>query len=125
MKKLLAAPWRLFTWLYDSHPKQTIAGMLLVVALSAVASGYANIALGQANAHNATTACENANESRQASRTLWYFVMDLATKNAEPSEAVYLGRVRTWIGEVYQEHDCSDLSRKYEIPDPPALPSTP
>jgi hypothetical protein len=123
--KVLTAPWRLYTWLYENHPKQTVAAILLLVALSAAASGYANVALGQSNANNAVTSCENANESRQASRTLWYFVVNLAAKSAPPERVAYLGEVREWIGEVYKSHDCSDLSRSYPLPPPPVLPVAP
>jgi hypothetical protein len=75
------------------------------------------------NQANAVTSCENANESREASRTLWYFVVDLASKDAPPERVAYLGEVRAWIGKVYQPHDCSDLSRKYPLPPPPAIPA--
>lgn len=121
--RLLTAPWRLFTWLYENRPKETVGAILLIVVLSAAASGYANVALGQSNARNAVTSCENANESRDASRTLWYFVVDLAAKTADPDRAAYLADVRTYIGQVYQPHDCSRLDKAYPLPAPPALPA--
>lgn len=74
------------------------------------------------NTANAITSCQNANESRAASRTLWYFVVDLASKDAPPTRAAYLAEVRDWIGTVYQPHDCNDLGRQYVIPPPPAIP---
>lgn len=78
------------------------------------------------NKANAVTSCENANESREASRTLWNFVLDLSTAgnpDATPDEAGYIDEFRGWIDEVYKARDCSDLSRKYPIPPPPALPT--
>lgn len=78
------------------------------------------------NEANAVTSCENANESREASRTLWNFVLDLsqaANTDATAQETAYLDEFRAWIGQVYQPRDCTDLSRKYPLPPPPAIPA--
>lgn len=78
------------------------------------------------NTANAVTTCQNANETREASRTLWNFVLDLSSArnvDATPAEVAYLEEFRDWIDTVYQERDCTDLSRKYPLPPPPALPT--
>jgi hypothetical protein len=121
-----STPWRT---VYD-RIAPGLALLILVIALGAGIGTYFNDrAIAHSNTSriadneaNAVTSCENANESRAASRTLWYFVVDLASKKAAPPEAAYLGEVRSWIGDVYRPHDCSDLSRKYVIPPPPAIP---
>lgn len=74
------------------------------------------------NRINAVVNCENANESRTASHTLWNFILDLSTRDAPPEQMAYLEQVRAWIGQVYQPHDCTDLSKKYVLPPPPTIP---
>lgn len=124
--RVLTAPWRLFTWLYENHPKQTVAAILALVALSAAASGYANIALGRANAANAVTNCENANESRSASKGLWDYVLSLleaGNPNPTPAQTEFVVDFRQYVGKVYQQHDCSDLGKKYPLPPRPTIPA--
>lgn len=78
------------------------------------------------NEENARIGCENANETREASRVLWNYVFDVSTarnQDATPEEQAYMTEIRDWIGKVYAERDCSDLSREYPIPSPPALPT--
>lgn len=136
MKHVAVAPWRWWNWLYANYAREVTAGIALMVTLMAGGT-YLN---DRANARqdrliteqtaqrtkdngaNAVTQCENANESRSASRTLWYFVVDLASQGADREQAAYLSRVRSWIGDVYRPHDCEDLGREYVIPPPPRLP---
>jgi hypothetical protein len=97
----------------------------LILAIAAVAGTYVNGRNdARRNAENALVACENANESRIANNTLWNYVVDLASRGANPAEVANLAEVRSWIGEVYAPHDCSDLSKKYPIPPPPKIPSS-
>lgn len=103
---------------------------VLIAVVAAVGTYANNQAITRANTArikgsetDAVTACENANESREASRKLWYFVVDLASQTAPPERVTYLGEVRDWIGQVYQPHDCQDLSRKYPLPPPPSIPT--
>jgi hypothetical protein len=107
-----------------------------VLAIAAVAGTYVN---GRADAErnatqiktaadNAKVACENANESRAASRALWNYVVDISlagNKDATPEELAFFGEFRDWIDGVYAPHDCDDLSRKYPLPSPPAAPVRP
>lgn len=127
-RHLLSAPWRFFTWLWENHPKETVGAILLLVAMSAAASGYANIALGRSNARNAVTSCENSNESRESARNLWNFVADLsAAGNPDPSaeQAAFVADFREYINKVYAPRDCENLSRKYPAPTPPTIPAVP
>ncbi len=108
-----------------------LALLCLLLAIGAGVGTYVNDrAISSANTKriadneaNAKTSCENANESRQASRTLWNFVLDLALagNQASAAEVAYFAEIREWIGQVYRERDCDDLSRKYPIPPPPIL----
>lgn len=124
-------PWRL---VYD-RIAPGLALLCLVIALAAAVGTYVNDRANArqdreqtaANSRNAITGCVNANETREASRTLWNFVLDLSLTNNEdatPEEVDYLGEFRDWIGQVYKERDCDDLGRKYPIPPPPSLPSS-
>lgn len=131
--KAVMAPWRWWNWLYNEHAREVVAGISLLVLLTAVGT-YANgRALAQSNEErlndnetNSVVSCQNANESREASRTLWNFVLDLSiagNTDATPQEIAYLGQVRIWVNKVYQSHDCQDLSRKYPLPPPPTIPA--
>lgn len=108
-----------------------LALLCLLLALGAGVGTYVNDrAIDKANTTriadneaNAKTSCENANESRSASRILWSYVVDLASAGS-PGQDSYFGDLRAWINKVYQPRDCSDLSRKYEIPPPPSLPAS-
>jgi hypothetical protein len=123
-----STPWRT---VYD-RIAPGLALLILVIALGAGIGTYfndraiahSNTSRIAENAENSVTNCQNANESREASRTLWFFVIDLAAKTAPPERVAYLGEVRAWVGDVYRAHDCSDLSRKYPIPPPPKIPSS-
>lgn len=121
--KPLAAPWRWWTWLYTNYAREVTAGIALLVVVALSATVVNNFAIGRANASNAVTNCENANESRKASRTLWNFILNLSTRDAPPESLVYLDQVREWIGQVYQPHDCANLDNVYKIPPPPSIPA--
>lgn len=122
--KVLTAPWRLFTWLYENHPKQTVAAIALLVAMSAAGSAINNFAIGQANARNAVTSCENSNEARGASKALWDYVVSLlevGTPSAD--QTTFVGEFRDYIDKVYQKHDCDHLDKKYPLPPAPTIPA--
>lgn len=106
----------------------------LVLAIGACVGTYVNDrAIDSAtqkriedNEANAVTNCQNANESRAAARTLWNFVFDLSlatNPDVTAEQVAYVGEVRAWVGKVYQERDCGDLSRAYPIPPPPSIPA--
>lgn len=107
--------------------------MSLVIAIVAAVGTYvngravteSNTARLNDNEANAVTSCENANESRAASRTLWNYVVDLAVAgntDATAQETAVFEEIREYINKVYMPRDCADLSRKYPLPPPPALP---
>lgn len=78
------------------------------------------------NAANSVTNCTNANESREASRALWNFVLDLLAANnpdPAPAQVAFLDRFRVYVGEVYQPHDCANLAKKYPLPPAPSIPA--
>lgn len=128
------SPWHWWRWLYEKHQREVVAGIALLVLLSAVGT-YTNSrvnarqdreAIAEAQS-NAVTSCENANETRKANRALWGFVIDLSlagNKDATPQEIAYLGQVREWVNKVYQDRDCGDLSKSYPLPPPPSIPAT-
>jgi predicted membrane protein len=67
--------------------------------------------------------CENANDTRAAQRELWEFILDVSASNPDepptPEERDMMDAIRDWIEELFAPRDCTDLTRKYEIPDPP------
>lgn len=124
-------PWRS---LYDKIAP-VLALLCLVIALGAAVGTYVNDrAVDRSNAKriadneaNAVTSCENANETRAASRALWNYVLDLAAAgnpDATPAETAQLADFRGYVGAVYAERDCSDLSKKYPLPPPPDIPTS-
>lgn len=132
MIKVALSPWRWWRWLYTHYAQGITAALALLVVVAIVmttvnsrADARRNTERIEDNAANAVISCKNANESREASRTLWFFVADLAGKGASPQEAAYLGRIREWIGEVYQDHDCARLDKAYPLPPPPTIPGAP
>lgn len=79
------------------------------------------------NESNAVTNCLNANESREASRALWNFVLDSIVAGnppTTPEEAAFVTDFRAYVGKVYAARDCNDLSRKYPLPPPPTIPAS-
>lgn len=122
-------PWRA---IYD-RIAPGLALLCLVIAIGAGIGTYVNDRANarqdreriEANTENAITSCENANETREASRSLWNFVLDLSSardEDATPQEVAARKKFRDWVDAVYRERDCADLSRKYPLPPPPALP---
>ena len=95
--------------------------VIAVVALGGVLLG------GKAelqNSRDLVTQCQNANESRAAARALWGYIIDLsAAKNPHPTrrDRIVIAGFRAYVNAVYVEHDCSDLGRKYPLPDPPTI----
>lgn len=107
-----------------------IAGLAFLVAVVAVVG--VGVVLFQrsgdqgrlidANQTNAVINCQNANESRQASLSLWTFLLDsTADPKATPQQKADVAAVLHWIGKLYAPRDCEDLSRKYPIPPPPVI----
>lgn len=78
-------------------------------------------ALIESNEANAVTNCQNANESRKASLALWTFLFDAGS----PADKVRNKPLIVWIGKLYMPRDCSDLSRKYPLPEPPVMARRP
>lgn len=82
--------------------------------------------LAQDNRAAATTGCENANESRAAQRALWDYIIDVSVQsNPEAPDVVteFYVDLRTYVHAVFGDRDCADLNQKYELPDPPRIPT--
>lgn len=123
-------PWR---QIYDKFAP-LLALLALLFAIAAGVGTYVNDRANarqdreriEANEANAVTSCENANETREASRTLWNFALDNAEANnpdAPPEVKRYLQEFRAYVDAVYAPRDCSDLSKKYPLPEPPEIPT--
>lgn len=70
------------------------------------------------------TNCQNANESRAANRELWGFILDVSTagdNNPSPREQAFAQEFRDYINAVFAARDCSDLGKKYPLPNPPVI----
>jgi len=78
---------------------------------------------GAANKANAVTACRNANDSRQANKALWDWLVNasLAQSTQTPEARELLRELSEYIKALYTPHDCADLSKKYPLPDPPPV----
>lgn len=99
----------------------TLYVIIAILALGGIAQGVQNAAQ---NGRDLVTSCQNANESRQAARALWGYIIDLSeARNPEPTKEQErtIDNFRDYVNAVYVAHDCDDLSRKYPLPDPPRV----
>lgn len=95
--------------------------VVAVLALSGIALGGNN---ALQNSRDLVTSCQNANASREASRALWGYILDVSTSNNPHPTKVqreFYDDFRGYINAVYVPHDCTDLSKKYPLPDPPKV----
>lgn len=102
-----------------------------VLAALAVVGGVVSIQLWQGlrdtardNTAAAVQACRNSNDSRNANRVLWDFVIDVSEANntdATPKQRQQLERIRTWVARLYAAHDCTHLGKAYPLPPPPPI----
>ena len=98
--------------------------LFIIIALAALSGIWLGAAASVQNGRNLVTNCENANESRAASRALWGYILDVSmASNPDPTkhEQRFYDDFREYINAVYIQHDCSDLSKKYPLPDPPKV----
>lgn len=112
--------------------KTLIRWLLLFVIISFAGIGYCVLLTNKVdnavsvNKKNAVINCQNANDSREATRTLWTFLFDASTATntgeSTPEQVALVQSFILWVNEVYATRDCSDLSKKYDIPDPPTIP---
>lgn len=76
------------------------------------------------NEANAVTSCQNANESRVGARRLWLGIIDAPGPDGKPVERppavqAQVNDLRSFVEELYQQRDCSDLGREYPLPELP------
>jgi hypothetical protein len=105
---------------YERHAWVVVA----VIAILALLGIWLGTAASIQNGKNLITNCENANESRAAARSLWGYVLDAsAASNPDPTPAQKrrIADFRTYVNDVYADHDCDHLDQKYPLPDPPAI----
>lgn len=108
-----------------------LAVVVLLTAWSAFQSQRASNRVKDNQAqirHSDYVACQNANDSRQANRELWDFIFSVSLANPGNStkqEINYLKEIKIWIDKVYAPHDCTDLAKKYVIPEPPKVLTVP
>lgn len=91
-----------------------------VIAVFVLVGGVGYYAVSESHDSQVVN-CENANETRAANRVLWAYVLDLAAQGARPGSAENLTKIKAWVNVLYEDRDCSDLSRQYKQPDPPQL----
>lgn len=78
------------------------------------------------NRDNAVTSCQNANDSREAQRTLWAFVLQASAANNKdktPEQRETAKKFGEWVDKLFADRDCTDLSKRYPLPPPPKLGS--
>lgn len=98
-----------------------IAVLVVVVSIFGATQWHRVTGAIQGNTSNAVTICENSNESRAANLELWNYVLGLTEQTADPASKIALEKIKAWVAVLYEPHDCSDLSKKYDIPPPPVL----
>lgn len=130
-------PHRAIAKLSTDHPLLVAMVILLVVVIpgfwrtqqaidAANHASEAALRVSVENRSNAVTACQNANDQREANRTLWVFVLTVSAANrTEPQteqQKLISEKFRVWVTQLFAPRDCSDLSKKYKIPPPPDIP---
>lgn len=101
--------------------------LFVLIALLALSGIWLGAAASVQNGRNLVTQCQNSNESRAAARALWGYILDVSTVNnpdPTPREKRFYDDFRDYINAVYVQHDCTDLTKKYPLPDPPAVIKT-
>lgn len=99
-----------------------IAAGSLVLAVITGINVYQTMNAVEDTEENAVTACENANESRDAQRILWSTIIaQSAASNPDrsPDELEFIEEFQAWVDELFEHRDCTDLSREYPVPEPP------
>ncbi|MBB1153532.1 hypothetical protein [Amycolatopsis dendrobii] len=83
------------------------------VIIAAVTANHAGD-LAAANRQNQLDTCTSTNQTRQASRNLWNYVLDQAAKDAEgqtPERRRQIAEFRTYMQSAYADRDCSKIGR--------------
>lgn len=96
-----------------------------IAAVALIAAGMSFVALDKIQAAQVVN-CQNANKTRLAQTSLWFFLFDASFEqnpNLEPAQRKFLTDTKAWVKELFQPHDCNDLARKYPIPRRPAIPA--
>lgn len=105
--------------------RQVLSALLAATVAANMGLGIHLATTRATDQENAVIACENANESRAANLSLWTYVLDLSAASRDevptPAEQERLDDFRAWVTKLYAPRDCSDLSKRYEIPPPPTL----
>jgi len=68
--------------------------------------------------------CQNGNDSREQNRVLWHFILAASAANnpkMTPRQRKLSKDMLTWVDKLYAPRDCSDLTKKYKIPEPPPI----
>lgn len=70
--------------------------------------------------------CQNANETRKGQASLWDFIIDTSIKsNPDAPEIVtkFYDDLRVYVHDLFAQRDCSDLTKTYDQPKAPDIPS--
>lgn len=102
-----------------------IAATIIILMLTAVVTIVA-VQVTE-NRQNAKLVCQIGNESRAAQVRLWGYVLDASSANPEltPAQKTLIAEFRIYIGQVFAQRDCNDLSPHVVTPTPPSLPTNP
>ena len=110
--------------------KRLSAWVRVVVALAVTSILLALVSIGlYIQGHTAVTTareasvsiCQNGNEFRAAQLALWQTIFAIPNPGATSAEKHRVALLSAWINQVYAQHDCTDLTKKYPIPEPPTL----
>lgn len=75
------------------------------------------------NSRTLYVGCKNSNEMREANRAINRYWLALWVQGSEltPIQRSWIGQFEDYIDDIYAQRDCRDLTKRYELPDPPPL----
>jgi len=71
--------------------------------------------------HGQVQNCRNSNATREGQRLLWQTFIGLLVQNGDAHTKANGAAFVAWTNLVFQEHDCSNLSKQYPLPPVPSI----
>lgn len=108
---------------YGQRNRHLIVGLAISLALDVlltigviIAAITANNAgaVADANRQNQFDTCNASNQTRQASRNLWNYVLDTVEKNPQnqtPDRQKQIAEFRAYMQDAYADRDCSHIGK--------------
>lgn len=102
------------------HTTRLVA-VVVVVLIGALGYTYS---LARDLKQNAVANCENANQGRLGAESLWLAIIDAPGPDGKPVKRpaavqAQVDDLRAFVEGTYRQHDCSNLGKKYDLPEKP------